>query len=440
MFSSLIRRRIYWMLDLIKGSKVKKHYLDIKSIMEKPYNEQKKIQLFYLNNLMNHAVVTTNYYKNYKGLSLNEFPVINKQIIKDNINDFLSTKYLNVKKHSMSTSGSTGTPFVVQQNMNKRYRTLADLIYFNEIAGQNIGDRFVFFRVWTQEDLHTVQNSKFKMFAKNEVPVDISKLDDQSMEEIRQLLKKDKKINEIMGYASTHKRLGQYLDKCGDKPSDFNLKLIISGSEMLEISARNTLKKVFGCTVLSRYSNQENGVLGQQCSKNSDSEKYHMNVASYYIELLKIDSDEPAEIGEVGRIVVTDLFNYAMPMIRYDTGDLAIKTNACDCGYTSFILGNLQGRLSDVCRDTNGNLISPLLLDKHMEKFDKLKQFQFIQNDINEYIFKVNDPNNEYLDEQFIDLLKELLGNDANCKIIRVNEIPCLNSGKFKQMICNLKD
>ena len=49
-----------------------------------------------------------------------------------------------------------------------------------------------------------------------------------------------------------------------------------------------------------------------------------INNASYHIKFLKLDSDENADIGELSRIVVTDLFNYATPMIRHDTGDLAI--------------------------------------------------------------------------------------------------------------------
>ena len=101
----------------------------------------------------------------------------------------------------------------------------------------------------------------------------------------------------------------------------FNVEIVISGAEFLNETTRNNLKKVFGCNVVSRYSNQENGILAQELI---DSNYFMINNASYHIEFLKIDSDQEAEIGELSRIVITDLFNFATPMIRYDTGDLAV--------------------------------------------------------------------------------------------------------------------
>lgn len=436
MLNSWIRRTAFWTLDGLRGGNITKEYKDVKRIMTLPFLEQREIQNEYLKKIIEHAEKTTPYYSEFKSLDITDMPVVNKSIIKENFEAFQSIEYKDAKKHSMSTSGSTGTPFTVYQDMRKRSRVLAELIYFNEIVGQRVGDKFCFFRVWTKNDLKTSQNNKLALFAKNEIPIDIAHLDDENMEKIRQFLKKTKDINEIMGYASTHKRLVQYIEKCGDSPSDFSIKLIVSGSEMLESGARKKLQKQFGCPVVSRYSNQENGVLGQQCK---DSEKYHVNSASYYIELLKLDSDEPAEIGELGRIVVTDLFNYAMPMIRYDTGDLAIQAESCNCGWDTMILDNLQGRRVDVCVAPDGRLLSPLLLDKFMEPFVNLAQFQFIQEDENYYILKINDPNNEYKDSQFEEILRALLGDTAVFKIERVDGIPCLDSGKYKQMICKYK-
>ena len=84
---------------------------------------------------------------------------------------------------------------------------------------------------------------------------------------------------------------------------------------------RINLRKVFGCNVVSRYSNQENGILAQELV---DSDYFVINNASYWIEFLKLIQMWGADIGELSRVVVTDLFNYATPVIRYDTGDLAV--------------------------------------------------------------------------------------------------------------------
>ena len=87
---------------------------------------------------------------------------------------------------------------------------------------------------------------------------------------------------------------------------------------MLFDNTRMSLEQAFHCKCVSRYANEENGFLGQDYTKNNI---FIPNRANYYIEILKLDSEESAELNEVGRIVVTDLYNYAMPMIRYDTGD-----------------------------------------------------------------------------------------------------------------------
>lgn len=437
MIGSVIRRKVFWFLDTLRGAPIRKHYEDIRSLMSLPEDELSQKQSSYIEKLIEHAEATVPYYANIKSHNLEELPVISKATIKENYEQFQSSSYLHIKKHSMSTSGSTGTPFTVLQDMNKRHRVLAELIYFNEKAGQQVGDRFVFTRVWTNKDLRTKRNNFLSMFAKNEIPFDIANLDDKDMEGLRALLKKDRAINEVMGYPSTLKRLYHYLERCGDSAKDFTLKLIVTGSEMLESAEKINLQKMFNCVVISRYSNQENGVIAQQCKHDNE---FHVNSGSYYVELLDLDEDVPAEPGKMGRIVVTDLFNYAMPMIRYDTGDLAIAGNKARCGWNTRILESVEGRRVDVCIAPDGRMLSPFLFDKHMEKFDQLLQFQFVQKGKNNYVLKINDPKGIYKDDAFYDLMYQLLGRKANCKVERVEEIPCVNSGKFKQMICESKD
>ncbi len=78
----------------------------------------------------------------------------------------------------------------------------------------------------------------------------------------------------------------------------------------------------------------------------------HLNRANCYIEVLKFDSDEQVAPGELGRIVVTDFTNYAMPMIRYDIGDVATIGETHNGILLS--LDNLSGRKTDMIFKTNG--------------------------------------------------------------------------------------
>lgn len=425
MFGSWVRRTAFWTLDALKGGTIKKHYNDIKYKMLNHTDQSQQLQ-----KLLNHANHTTKFYKNLNVQDFKEFPVLNKQDFKERFDEFQSELFVNKPLHQMSTSGSTGTPFVVNQDMNKRKRTLADIIYFNEIAGQKLGDKYIFFRVWTEKN----KKSKLEQFKQNLIPIDILHLDDASLEKIRLLLKHKKSINSALAYASTYEHLVNYLYSCGDTPEMFNIKSFISGSEVLNMNIKQRIKETIGCNIIDRYSNQENGIIAQT---DDLSDEFIVNTASYYVELLKLDSDEEAEVGELGRIVITDLYNFAMPMIRYDTGDLAIKCEESKGTVRKF--RSVQGRQVDTFYDTKGNKITAHAWSVYMWKFNRLKQYQFIQNGQKDYILKVNGAEGIYTKEELDSTIREIVGQDARIEIQYVDSIPVLASGKFKKTICNFK-
>jgi phenylacetate-CoA ligase len=131
MFGEKVRKYGFWILDFLKKGEVRKHYKDITEIIEgKAYNS--KIDR-YLSNLLNYAVNNTDFYSEYRDYkSIKDFPIIDKNIIKANIEGLLSQEYRGKELHCMSTSGSTGTPLTIKQNKNKRNRVLAEIIYFGE--------------------------------------------------------------------------------------------------------------------------------------------------------------------------------------------------------------------------------------------------------------------------------------------------------------------
>lgn len=423
MFGDWIRRVGFWTIDALKGGKVRKNYREIKSLLKS--GELNKEQL---KKTLEHAVANTAFYKNCSAEDILSFPIITKNDIKGRWDEMYSVKHKGQKVHLMATSGSTGTPFVMEWDMAKRKRQLAELIYFNELAGQKLGQPYIYFRVWTEKN----RKSKKELWMQNLTPINILYLDDKVLEEIRQRLKRKPYINSCLAYASTYEYLVKYLKSQGDTPEMFHTKALVSGSEVLSMEMKQLIKEVIGCRVIDRYSNEENGFLAQT---NDLSDEFVVNTASFYIEVLKQDSDEPVEIGQVGRIVVTDLYSYAIPLVRYDTGDLAIKAEEKN-GWTTK-LKTIQGRRVDVIYDTQGNRLTAHTWSVYMWKFDKLKQYQFIQNGEKEYVLKVNGAEGFYKDEEFVEHLKSVLGQDANITIEHVDGIPSLASGKFKKTICN---
>lgn len=422
MLNDWIRRTGFWTLDRVKGGQIKKNYLDIKKRME---NMQVNSEA--LDELLKYAVSTTPFYENIRSDDIRSFPVITKNLLKEKWNDFHSSAY-NGPVHLMSTSGSTGTPFTMEWDMGKRNRQLAELIYFNELAGQKLGQPYIYFRVWTDKN----RKSKKEQWMQNLFPIDILHLDDQVLEEIRQRLKSRPYINSCLAYASTYEHIIRYLRSQGDTPEIFHVKSLISGSEVLGMEMKKMIKETMGCLVVDRYSNEENGFLAQT---GDVSEDFKVNIASFFIEILKQDSDEDAEIGETGRVVVTDLYSRAVPMIRYDTGDLAVKGSEKD-GWTT-MLKSIQGRRVDVIYDTSGRKLTAHTWSVYMWKYDKLKQYQFIQEGQKEYLLKLNGAEGIYDDEEIQEYLKTVLGNDAEIKIEHVTGIPVLASGKFKKTVCH---
>jgi len=180
--------------------------------------------------------------------------------------------------------------------------------------------------------------------------------------------------------------------------------------------------------VLSRYSNNENGILAQE-DRNVTS-KFIINSASYYIEIFDLNKDIPISPGKSGRIVVTDLHNYAMPLIRYDTGD--IGTMQLDDNNMPY-LQSIAGRKLDLIYDTKGNIV-PSHVSYKLCKYGDYKQFQLVQYGEKEYLIKLN--TDKKVDEcVMIAEYKEYFGQDASITIEYVDEIPLLSSGKRKEVL-----
>ena len=103
-----------------------------------------------------------------------------------------------------------------------------------------------------------------------------------------------------------------------------------------------------------------------------------------------MDSDEPAEPGELGRIVITDLFNYAFPILRYDNGDTAVATRKEKNGRYRLYLDELYGRRSDLIYDCEGKAVTPYIITNNLWDIQGVKQYRFIQEDVRDYTVWLN--------------------------------------------------
>nr|WP_299381501.1 CoF synthetase [Allomuricauda sp.] len=428
MFHSFLNRVRYvsfWILDALKGGKIRKDVADIEhslSLGSMEQLEQKREAK--LNELLNRAVDQFEFYKKLKNYrSLQDFPVINKNIIRDN--ELLQPKNPNElgRLHSMFTSGSTGTPFQIFQTQRKKTRNTADTIYFAKKAGFTLGDKLLYLRLWNDK----LKKGKFAAFIQNIVPLDVEELDPKRIEILINRLEKDKSPKGWLAYPSALEKICDYLDAIESKPLDCNIKSIIGMSEGLSGHVRSRMWYYFKNPMVSRYSNFENGILAQQ---DTHSDYFLINWASYHIEILDFDEDVPVQNGELGRIVVTDLYNHAMPMIRYDTGDVGAMTTTKEQQFP--VLKTVEGRKLDILFTTKGEMVSPFKLMSHLPNFPELKQIQFVQTDKKSYVIKINVDGSFGRESELVQITKGIMGVDANVRAEYVDEIPLLSSKKRK--------
>lgn len=429
-----LRANLFWALDKLKGGPIKHHYEDLHDIFDNYGSKKVKIRLAkYLQDELNYATEHVAFYKKFKGSTcLSDFPVINKAIVRDNESLFLNPLFDKANLFKQETSGSTGMPFAVYQDPLKRKRATADTLYFSHIGKYELGNRLYFSRVWDKE----TTRSWFTCFKQNWRIRDSSNLSEEKIEKFLSDLENDKSLKSVIVFASTLAAMVKYI-VTKRKKTTAKVESFITLSESLDPTTKKLAKEIFGTTVISRYSDQELGIMAQQTT---DSDEFILNIGSYYFEFLDLDEDKPAKIGQPGRIVVTDLFNHSMPLIRYDTGDIAIVQNTEDADIPRLL--TVEGRRVDFIYSTNGELVSPYVVNTPMHEFQDISQYQFIQNGEKEYKMLLNLRDGLKMfkrENDMLVMLRSFLGQDAYIDVEYVEEIPVLKSGKRKQVVNNYK-
>lgn len=408
-------------------SKVKKTPVN-KFIKEFELSQDKKneITLKRLDNITQLAKENTIFYKKFS--KFKDFPVISKEILRENYDDFLSNKINKEDAVTTTTSGSSGRPMTFYLSKNKKYRQNAEVIFYNRWANIDVGDSHAYVRV-------TSAKSKLKLFIQNETLMNPKDLTDNWLKEQVNILR-SKSITGIIGYPSSISAIAHKAIEMNIKKEDLKLTGIVTSGETLKDKDREIINKAFGVKPLSRYSAEEFGVLASSCP---NCDKYHLNDTGYIVEILELNSDRHVKIGEIGRVVVTDLFSDNMPLIRFNTEDIAIYSGPSECSFypTGKTIESIVGRQIETIYNEKGEPISPFAINGSLRDFHSIKQFQFIQNSLSDNILLlvVNSEYNEEEEKLISDRLKEVLKASPEIKL--VNEIKANKSGKRPYIISN---
>ncbi len=401
-------------------------FKEVAAIMEEPKLTE-GFREGYLTNLLTHATRHSAFYKPYESFkSIQDFPLVNKEILKEHWDEVLVPEFKGRNDNKEKrTSGSTGTPFVVMWDRRKHSRMIADIKYFARMGGCESHERIVCMVVKGK-----MVPPKDKMERDNVYTIQYEYLDDSSIEK---LLGEAEAYNPKMmiSYSSMWDAVANYVYDGKAREYNFQLSSIMAEAEGLKERTRRILEEFFHCPMYSRYGNEECGTMAQE---DGSGYGHRVNNASYYIEVLDMERNEPAKDGEIGRVVITDLFNYAFPLIRYENGDLAVRKKLED---GRVYLSSVVGRKVDILYTTEGKMVNWERALIFMNQFMDIRQFQIIQETETKFTWVLNTENHEY-EDIIVKESKEVFGEDSEYEFKYVNEIPKLRSGKTQMTICKL--
>ncbi|MFC2081563.1 hypothetical protein ACFLSF_02440 [Candidatus Bipolaricaulota bacterium] len=228
--------------------------------------------------------------------------------------------------------------------------------------------------------------------------------------------------------------------------------MIATRGEILHDDTRRALGSAFGCPVFDFYNCEEIGNIAWQCP--ADSSRMHVNTDSCVVEVVDDDGRQLRQ-GEVGRIVVTNLYNWTMPLIRYDLQDrgmlLSSHGDRCACGSMNPTMGIVEGRDDDFLLLGDGTHVSPRLVATGFDRAVEQSRpegyggalhrgYQIVQDAPNHLTVRVVTVSGMGL--PFESRALESLGQIApglQCEVLPVETLRSSTVGKFRKVVRQLE-
>jgi phenylacetate-CoA ligase len=240
----------------------------------------------------------------------------------------------------------------------------------------------------------------------------------------------------IVCYAQAGAALARHVVET--KSRDWKDVAVISAAERLFPADRNVMVEAFGPNIFETYGSREVMLIAAECDAHQG---LHLSMENLILEIIVRDGDHerPAEHGELGEVVVTDLHNYGAPFIRYLNGDLAVALPParCACGRALSRLQRVEGRQTDTLRDIDGRPVGGMFFIVLFSVIaDKVREFQVVQRKDRSIDLKLV-PGRRF-DDSLLDMVKRncqkaLPGVDVRLHV--VPDIPMGPSGKSRVVV-----
>lgn len=396
------------------------------------------IRLFQHNRLRaicEYAYNNTEYYRKlfsklgiqtFSHMTLHEFkriPVLTKDLIRENQFQLLTKQWPPATLRKTATGGTTSTPVPIYSDMESFWRktaaTLAFDRWFNFVPGVKVA------YLWgARQDIPHVNNNKTRLrnlLLTRSLFLPTSPLDSETMFN-SYLLLKTYSPTVLQAYPSVLSVFCRFLL---NERLTLHIPTIFCAAEVLSSTDSQLIESVFSVKPVNWYGAREAGRIATECHIHKG---MHINAYGTYLEIENTSEDD------TGAIIITDLWNRGMPLIRYRIGDIGSLTyEPCECGCQLPRLTEVIGRTTDVFVNTKGQRI----ILRHcavLKDCNEIQQVQFIQhhyNDIEALIVPgiYYSPNT---DQWLSDKINLLMNDACNLKIQLVENIPPENSGKIR--------
>ena len=418
----------------LQGFKIDYARKEFAKLSMKDLEKQKKAILkhHFTDNHFYNSLVTN------KNASWNELPVLSKIDFQQPLYKRLSKGYTLQNVFKGKTSGSSGHPFSFAKDKYAHAMAWAAFHEAYEQHGINLNTSLQarFYGIPLSGKGKYMELAKDFVSYRKRFP--IFNMNDEVLERFLNRFKKNK-FDYINGYTSSIVLLANYCKRKNLilKSICPSLKICIVTSEMLFPDDRSLLEQWLGIPVVNEYGASEVGLIAMQNSKGD----FEVNQHNLFVEVVD-GNNQPLQDGEIGRLLVTDLFNKAHPMIRYEIGDLG-SLETLENG--TRILKELQGRTSDIARLPSGKVVPGLTfyyVTKTVIKED-LDILEFIVIQKKPSLFEIQYVSraeiNEHLKSSIHKAMDEYLESGLKVKFTRLSVLDRSKRGKLKQFMSEVK-
>jgi phenylacetate-CoA ligase len=357
---------------------------------------------------------------------------LTKDIIRKEGKNLYSSDYLTREHYENSSGGSTGEPVRLIQDKQYNEWNIATKIHFNQMLDKEIGERELKF--WGS-DRDIIKGSigiknKLNNWLYNRHFINSILL---TQDNLNKIVTDWNKIQPDYAwcYLSSVFELARYMDK-HDRTFSHPPKAVIVTTAVLLEPVREYIQKILRTHVYNQYGSREVGVIACECPKQDG---LHIFDFFQYVEI--IDADNSGN----GEVIITNLCNLSMPLIRYQIGDKARRKNTiCSCGLESHMLENITGRTTDHFLLKDGTKIDGLYFYLLFLFIHWIRKYQVIQRDYESVLCRIV-PDGEIDHDGLKGIeqkIQKVMGNACEVHFEFVKDIEYSKSGKYNYVLCDV--